>query len=78
MDWLWVVLLLGLVAGLGALAFWRPTLITVFEFERGLHYRAGRFVGSVGRASLHGWRMLPGVGNSGKGSGKSGGEVVGW
>src|SRR6266568_4663505 len=48
MDWLWVVLLLVIVVGIGALAFWRPTLVTVFEFERGVRYRAGRFVGTVG------------------------------
>jgi len=48
MDWLWVGLLVVIVAGITALAYWRPTLVTVFEFERGLRYRAGRFVGSIG------------------------------
>ena len=48
MDWVWGVLVLAILAGIGAIVFWRPTLVTVYEFERGLRYQAGRFVGSLG------------------------------
>ncbi len=40
-----VVGILVALVGLSALAFWSPSRVTVFEFERGLRYRRGRFVG---------------------------------
>jgi len=43
MDWLWVVPLIAIVGGLVALGYWSPSQLTVFEFERGLRYRNGRF-----------------------------------
>jgi len=48
MDWLWLVLLLAVVGGLVALAYWSPSSMTIFEFERGLRYRNGRFAGVLG------------------------------
>ena len=40
-----IVGILVVLAGLVALAFWSPSRVIVFEFERGLRYRRGRFVG---------------------------------
>jgi regulator of protease activity HflC (stomatin/prohibitin superfamily) len=40
--------LIAIVAGLvavAAFAFWLPGRVTVFEYERGLRYRRGRFIG---------------------------------
>jgi regulator of protease activity HflC (stomatin/prohibitin superfamily) len=45
MDWPWLVFLLAIVGGLVALGYWSPSQMTVFEFERGLRYRNGRFAG---------------------------------
>jgi regulator of protease activity HflC (stomatin/prohibitin superfamily) len=47
-DWVGFVVLVLLIAGLAALVYWRPSQTTVFEFERGLRYRAGRFAGELG------------------------------
>jgi len=48
MDWLWVVPLIAIVGGLVALGYWSPSQLTVFEFERGLRYRNGRFAEVLG------------------------------
>jgi len=43
-------LLIGIVVAavaVVALAYWSPGRVTVYEFERGLRYRNGRFVGTV-------------------------------
>lgn len=40
-----LIVLFLIVVGIAGLAWWRPISITVFEFERGLRYRRGRFVG---------------------------------
>ena len=40
-----LVISLLIVVAIAGLAFWRPASTTVFEFERGLRYRRGRFVG---------------------------------
>lgn len=47
MDWGGFVVLVLLIAGLAAFVHWRPTQLTVYEFERGLRYRAGRFAGEL-------------------------------
>ena len=44
------LLLIGIVVAavaVVALAYWSPGRVTVYEFERGLRYRKGRFVGIV-------------------------------
>jgi len=48
MDWLWLVLVVAVVGGLVALAYWSPSQMTVFEYERGLRYRNGRLAGVLG------------------------------
>lgn len=40
-----LLLLVLVIAGIGAWAYWSPGRVTVFEFERGLRYRRGRFTG---------------------------------
>jgi regulator of protease activity HflC (stomatin/prohibitin superfamily) len=47
-EWAWAVLLVLVIAGLAAMAYFRPTQTTVYEFERGLRYRKGKFTGQVG------------------------------
>lgn len=42
-----LIVLFLIVLGVAGLAWWRPMSITVFEYERGLRYRRGRFVGVV-------------------------------
>jgi regulator of protease activity HflC (stomatin/prohibitin superfamily) len=42
-----VISFLVVLVGLGALAYWSPSRVTVYEFERGLRYRRGRFVGTL-------------------------------
>ncbi|HKR98982.1 MAG TPA: slipin family protein [Candidatus Dormibacteraeota bacterium] len=48
MDWLPFAVLVLVVAGVAALVYWRPAQVTVFEFERALRYRSGRFAGELG------------------------------
>ena len=47
-EWAWGLLVVVVVGGLAALAYFRPTQTTVVEFERGLRYRAGKFVAQIG------------------------------
>jgi len=42
-----VILVLAIVAAIAAARYWLPTRVTVYEFERGLRYRRGRFVGTL-------------------------------
>jgi len=42
-----VIGILVVLAGFAALAFWSPSRVTVYEFERGLRYRRGRFVATL-------------------------------
>src|SRR5713226_4774510 len=39
-----LIAIAAVLVALGALAFWSPSRVTVFEYERGLRYRRGRFV----------------------------------
>jgi regulator of protease activity HflC (stomatin/prohibitin superfamily) len=39
-----LIAIVAVLVALGALAFWSPSRVTVFEYERGLRYRRGRFV----------------------------------
>ena len=41
------ILALVVLVALAALVYWSPRRVTVFEFERGLRYRRGRFVGTL-------------------------------
>jgi regulator of protease activity HflC (stomatin/prohibitin superfamily) len=42
-----VILVAIVVVGIGAFVYWLPRRITVMEYERGLRYRSGKFVGVV-------------------------------
>lgn len=42
-----VLTILTVLVALAALVYWSPSRVTVFEFERGLRYRRGRFVGAL-------------------------------
>jgi len=42
-----VILVLAVVAAIAAASYWSPSRVTVYEFERGLRYRRGRFVGTL-------------------------------
>jgi regulator of protease activity HflC (stomatin/prohibitin superfamily) len=41
------IAILALVIAAAALLYWSPRRVTVFEFERGLRYRRGRFIGTL-------------------------------
>ena len=42
-----LIAILALVIATAALVYWSPRRVTVFEFERGLRYRRGRFIGTL-------------------------------
>jgi regulator of protease activity HflC (stomatin/prohibitin superfamily) len=42
-----LILVIAILAAVAALAYWFPRSVTVVEYERGLRYRRGRFVGTV-------------------------------
>lgn len=41
------ILVVAILAAVAAAAYWSPSRVTVYEFERGLRYRHGRFVGTL-------------------------------
>src|SRR5438445_13809452 len=42
-----VILVAIVLAAVGAFVYWLPRRITVMEYERGLRYRSGKFLGVV-------------------------------
>ncbi len=41
------ILVVAILAAVAAAAYWSPSRVTVYEFERGLRYRRGRFAGTL-------------------------------